>query len=53
MFFVGVVPLEFRGHLQEAGRFTNSEVRTMIPYPDDPCMVYSPTKLGHLWGKCR
>ena len=19
-------------------------------FPDDPCMVYLPTKLGHLWG---
>ena len=26
---------------------------SIIPYPDAPCMVYLPTKLGHLWGECR
>ena len=29
------------------------QVHCMLHIPDDPCMVYLPTKRGHLWGKCR
>ena len=28
---------------------TNQLCSVSLPNPDDPCMVYLPTKLGHLW----
>ena len=48
-----------RDILSKKGRFTqqklvvNTDVFFFNHIPDDPCMEYLPTKLGHNWGKCR